>query len=77
VFIANGVQMASKLRQRKGQTAGGMAVQRHRAEARALDGCGRAAGVYVAALLVVAIIFVAKIKSRNRMRNSLQKPVNV
>ena len=49
---------------------GRMTVQRHRVEAWALDGCGRAASVYVAALLVVAIIFVAKINARNRMRNS-------
>jgi hypothetical protein len=61
--------MASKLRQRKGQTAGGMAVQRHRAEAWALDGCGRTASVYVVAL-AVAKLFVAKINARSRMRQS-------
>jgi hypothetical protein len=57
--------MASKLRQRKGQTADGMTVQRHRSEAWALDGCGRAASFYVFALLVVAKIFVAKKDARN------------
>jgi hypothetical protein len=48
--------MASKLRQRKGQTADGVAVQRHRAEAWALDGCGRAASVYVVKLVVAFVL---------------------
>jgi hypothetical protein len=54
-----------------------MTVQRHRAEAWALDGCARAANINVVALLLVAKIFVAKINARNRMMRSLQKPVNV
>jgi hypothetical protein len=45
-------QIAPELRQRKRKTAGGMAVQRHRAEAWALN---RFAG------------FVAKINARNRV----------
>jgi hypothetical protein len=57
--------MASKLRQRKWQTAEGMMVQRHRAGAWALDGFGRAQ-----VLMLSLKIFVAKIKARNRMSHS-------